>query len=116
MDAFSRASLCFIQPTSKTRHLAQFRTLFGTSPTVCHIIWTMIDAELSLPVNAQKVHLLLSLLFLRNYETEEMNSIISNFTEKTFRKWTKIYVPLIASVQVVRTQNIFKNLLVLYLD
>jgi hypothetical protein len=68
--------------------------LFGVSPTICSIIWELLN-EIH-PQGAQPEHLLYALLFLKNYGTEEINSSVAGVSAKTFRKWCWQYINLIA--------------------
>ena len=43
----------------------------------------------------------MALLYLKVYSTEEVYHAISGADEKTFRKWSWIYVSLIAKLNVV---------------
>jgi hypothetical protein len=76
--------------------MRKFRQLFGASPTTCSYIWGKLENSNSLPTNAHPIHLLYAMLFLKTYGTEELNSALATVTEKTFRKWYKIFVVLIA--------------------
>lgn len=79
----------------------KFKSTFGTSTTVASILWEKIEINDWLPNRSNPSHLLFALLFLRKYETEEMNSILSGHTEKTFRNWIHLFVPLLAQIQTV---------------
>jgi hypothetical protein len=68
-----------------------FSGLFGVSPTICSIIWELLN-EIH-PHGAQPEHLLYALLFLK---TEEINSSVAGVSAKTFRKWCWQYINLIA--------------------
>ena len=79
----------------------KFKMTFGTTAIVCSIIWNLIEIERKLPSRSSPLHLLFALFFLRKYETEEFSTILTSCTEKTFRKWVHIYVPLIADLELV---------------
>ena len=56
----------------------------------------------SLPKQASPVHLLWSLMFLKVYASEHINSMIAEVDEKTFRKWTWKFIRLLADLSAVR--------------
>ena len=81
----------------------KFKVVFGTTTIVASIVWERIEQNDWLPSRSNPSHLLFAFLFLRKYETEEMNAIISGNTEKTFRNWVHLFVPLVAQIQIVST-------------
>lgn len=85
---------------SRETELRRFRSLFGVSPSTCAHVWQAMRNEI--PPGGRPIHLLWALLFLKVYSTENVNSLISGADEKTFRKWTWIFVELIADLEVVR--------------
>jgi len=60
-----------------------------------------------LPYKAEHKHLLWSLFFMKQYDTEE--AIVSRLKcdEKTFRKWRNLILVAISSLKVVSGQNSF---------
>ena len=85
---------------------------FGTTPVVCAILWRRIDPERSFKGLSGKqthqyvkpIHLLWTLLFLKVYGTESvMRSMVGTkeepVTEKTFRKWTDLFVRAISFLE-----------------
>lgn len=77
----------------------RFLALFGVSSSICSIIWNEIESLL--PDGSSPVHLLWTLLFLKNYNTEETNRAIIKADEKTIRKWIWIMVDAISKLKVV---------------
>ena len=77
----------------------RFRGLFGVSPDICAAIWNKL--RMLLPRGAAPAHLLWALLFLKNYSTEHVNSVIAGVDEKTFRKWCWAFVKLISNLGIV---------------
>lgn len=75
----------------------RFFSAFGTSPTVCSIIWTFLEPT----VNrwASPDHLLWSLFFLKVYPTEAIGSSTVGVHEKTFRKWVWFFVEAISYLE-----------------
>jgi hypothetical protein len=78
--------------------LIRFRGLFGVSPETCSLLWNKIPQH---PEHATIVHLLYALLFLKCYAIEHLNRTITGVDEKSFRKWSWIYVNLLARINVV---------------
>ncbi len=76
-----------------------FRSFFGTFPQVCAIVWDMLSTQR--PPNSTPNHLLWGLLLLKQYNIESVNAVLVGVSEKTFRKWSLIYVRLIANLLVV---------------
>ena len=82
---------------------------FGTTPTVCSILWEKIDPPLTMKNvkgggSAKPFHLLWSLMFLKIYATESVTrttlaSMKEPTTEKTYRKWVKIFVKAISFLE-----------------
>ena len=85
-------------PNSHRRFIA----LFGIPPSLCAIVWNIIAAKQLHPNGSHPKHMLCALLFLKQYNTEEVNHAISGLDEKTFRKWQWVYVHLIGfQIEVV---------------
>ena len=77
-----------------------FRSFFGTTPQVCEIIWDMLSARR--PPHSTPKHLLWALLLLKQYNLESVNAVLTSTTEKTFRKWSLLYIQLISNLPVVK--------------
>lgn len=77
--------------------IRRFRSFFGISPKCCAVTWNKLEhLETSDPK-----HFLWCLLFLKQYNTEEVNRKIVGTDEKTLRKWVWIYVNMIAALKIV---------------
>ena len=77
----------------------RFATYFGVDAFVCEILWNHVVASadiLNIEGYALK-HLLWGLAFLKVYGSENFMSSLFRCTPKTFRKWAKLTVALIAS-------------------
>ena len=76
----------------------RFRSFFGTTPGICAHLWEMLTPEVTLPNGARKCHLLWALLFLKQYNTDHVNSSIvgTAVDEKTFRKWCWLFIEQIS--------------------
>ena len=92
---------------SESVFLTRFLSFFGVDPAVVVEVWDLIqvpfidDGDLS---GADPKHLLWALLFLRKYGDEsEMAALVGKdgkaVDEKTFRKWSKIFVHHIADLR-----------------
>lgn len=77
----------------------RFQAMFGVSSLVCSVVWSMIKDKL--PDGATPSHLMWALLFLKCYNTEEVNRTILKADEKTMRKWVWIFVDRISRLRVV---------------
>ena len=74
-----------------------FREFFGTSPSICSVVWREFESIDAIPKSAQPQHLLWALLFLKRYLTEHVMSSIICCDEKTIRKWVWTFVRLLSS-------------------
>ena len=79
----------------------RFRATFGTSPRIITILWKVLSKAKKLTNDAREEHLLWALIFLKQYLTEVgmSNTIGEGLNEKTIRKWTRIMVRTIASME-----------------
>ena len=80
----------------------KFRSFFGTTPLVCVVIWDML--LLDRPRKSAPQHLLWALMLLKHYSTESINAALTGVSEKTFRKWSLIFINLLANMRVVNKQ------------
>jgi hypothetical protein len=84
--------------------LKRFRSLFGTTPLICSLIWCKLVEDA--PANSEPRHLLYALLFLKVYGTEAEYKSLTNCDEKTFRKWSWIFIDLISQLNVVSVKYV----------
>ena len=84
---------------SLTMGYRRFRAYFGTSPAVCLHAWNLL-ADVR-PNNSKPEHLLWALLLLKQYCIESVNSTLTGVTEKTFRKWSLVFIKLLSNIEVV---------------
>lgn len=90
----------FLKNESNSRTgIRRFRSMFGCTHFHCETIWNLLMGRH--PPYSHPRHLLMALLFLKVYSTEEIHHAISGADEKTFRKWSWIYTSLIAKLNVV---------------
>lgn len=70
----------------------RYRAFFGTNWRITeHLYAKCIDEYPPLPANASGIHLLWSLMHLKQYGTEAAMSSAAGVDEKTFRKWSRIF-------------------------
>ena len=80
----------------------KFRAFFGTTPLVCFVAWDLLrDVR---PGNSKPDHLLWALLLLKGYSIETTDAVLVGVSEKTFRKWSLIFIELLANMPVVINQ------------
>lgn len=78
----------------------KFLAFFGTTAFVCALLWAMLLPQLpDLPSNVHPKHLLWALIFLKQYNIEEVNAKLAACDEKTFRKWVWLFVEMIAELE-----------------
>ena len=81
----------------------KFRAFFGTSPQVCEIVWDRLSTLR--PKDSIPEHLLWGLMLLKQYNIETVNATLVGVTNKTFRKWSMIFIRLLANLSVVNKSN-----------
>jgi hypothetical protein len=76
-------------------------SLIGTSYEICSELWNLINpSEVELLQNAQPIHLLWALLFLKCYCIEPiLTRVVGGVDGKTFRQWTWLFVGAIAALK-----------------
>lgn len=79
----------------------RFTSLFGVSPRVCAIAWDLIRQKI--PRGGEPKHLLWAFLFLKVYYTEAVMRTITGVDDKTQRKWTWLFIDLLAELDVVNS-------------
>lgn len=79
----------------------RFISHFGLSPHLICIVWRELIASGVLELAGRRPkpeHLLWCLLFLRNYNKEEINANLVGASERTFRDWVWFYAEGIANL------------------
>jgi hypothetical protein len=75
-------------------------SLIGVSYDICAELWNLINPLVSASKNAKPKHLLWTLLFLKNYSTEEVSTrVVGGADKKTFREWCWIFIEAIAKLE-----------------
>ena len=72
--------------------------MFGTSPYICFTLWKRI----AVPEGSSPKHLLWALMLLKTYAVQELLASLCGVDEKTFRKWSWVFVNAISVLEVVR--------------
>ncbi|EFX75908.1 hypothetical protein DAPPUDRAFT_322882 [Daphnia pulex] len=85
----------------------KFREFFGTSPALCVVAWDLL-ADVRL-INSKPNHLLWALMLLKRHCIESLNAALVKFTEKSFRKWSLLFVDLLADMQVLNWENRYRR-------
>lgn len=75
----------------------RFRAHFGTSAEICSKLWTLSAAHR--PRGVRPIHLLWALLFLKQYNTENVNAGVAACNELTFRRWCWIMVRALSEIE-----------------
>ena len=95
-DVFVQLALVMLNKKATSYlNCREFRSHFGCNSDVVSKIWkwVMSNKTCTLPSSCQPIHLLWALLFMRVYTSEEtMGSMCGGVGEKTFRKWTKLFI------------------------
>ena len=81
----------------------RFCSTFGVNALICTQLWYLIgiNAGENLIRTALPKHLLWSLLLLKQYNSTEIASAIAGVDEKTYRKWSWIFVHILADLNDV---------------
>lgn len=81
-----------------------FSRPFWGNPRVCSLLWNELLGVR--PEGSRPIHLLWTLLFLKVYATEHVNKLVTSADEKTYRKWTWMFLNLIADLNLVRFSSL----------
>ena len=77
----------------------KFREYFGCSIDTTVALWTLLSKFTDIG-KAKVEHLLWALLFMKVYSTESvLCGLVGHPTQKTFRKWTKLIIKQIATLE-----------------
>ena len=92
-----------------THRIEEFRSVFGTVPYICSVLWQRIDPFENMNPKSRPVHLLWALHFMYTYATEYVLAKFVGVDEKTFRKWAHPWVKEIGdlSIDVIIWENRF---------
>lgn len=87
--------------------MTKFSSVFGTTPSMCVVIWKRLLRSERLKCRTSPMHLLWTLLFLKTYGKESIMSTIVEADEKTVRKWVWHIAELIADMDNDVVSNCF---------
>ena len=92
-----------VAASETTRH-HWFRGFFGCLADICSILWDTLDSVENPTLQCvQPVHLLWTLMFLKQYNTKFVNAAVVGCDEKTFRSWVWNIVECLSDMDVVST-------------
>ena len=80
----------------RTAHERNFRSFFGVSSRTCADAWARVRDQS--PAKFTRSHFLWGLMLMKVYAAESVLAALAGTTRKTFRKWSKIAVQLIADL------------------
>lgn len=83
---------------SRKVFLRRFKGFFGAPPVVVSAMWR----RLTYPERALPCHLLWAFLLLKSYANEHQCAALCAVDEKTFRKWSWLFVRSMARAKIVR--------------
>lgn len=97
----------FSLPFNNTDNRRWFSS-YGVSPDLCCVIWERLDVNTTFPSGTEYKHLMWALYFLKVYGTETQNANYSGgVDEKTFRKWSHLFVEAISYLEGSVVSNLF---------
>jgi hypothetical protein len=99
----------FLHHRKKDREIGAFNDIFGTVPSICSLLWTMVDPLNTISRKSRIFHLLWALLLMNDYSTEVINASYVGVDVDTFRKWTHLWILAISqlSTNVIKWENRF---------
>ena len=91
----------------------RFRSTFGVDYLVCAIAWEWLILKETIPKGGRKKHFLWACLQLMVYPSENFISTLLDVDEKTFCKWSWIFLLALSDLEtdVVSNFGLFLNLL-----
>ena len=99
---------------SRARRNRRFRSFFGTSVETCADLWYL--CHNALHPDAWPMHLLWTLVFLKQHNTEEVNASLAGVHEDTFRDWVWHVLNVIDSINYVSTRVFLTSVINFFLD
>jgi AraC-like DNA-binding protein len=78
--------------------MRRFKELFGISPKVVNHVWRLL-AENEALGRLYPVHLLWACYYMKSYGRDAQNASFANVSEKTFRRWVKLALMAIESLE-----------------
>ena len=77
----------------------RYITFFGATYEVIYDLWDLIENNLPSPRNP--IHLLWTMMFLKQYNKESTNACKCGCDKKTFRKYVWLYLKIISQLDFV---------------
>lgn len=108
---FKKIGLKYIgHKLSQSQHVGmrKFKAHFKVSTYICSIVWRKIIIN-GAPEGSQPKHLLWCLCFLKLYTTDHNRAAFLKADEETVRKWTWIFVSLVANLELVLKNKLYYN-------
>ena len=95
--------------TSNAANVERFRCWYGPRPKCCEKIWFDLQnsVECCIGSDANPLHFLLALRFLKGYPTETELAETFAMSEKTVRKWTSFYVQ---KIQLLKEEKVRRKI------
>jgi hypothetical protein len=91
-----------LSSSSTTTLLRRFAAHFGITPRHCAYLWIFVEDRVKeRDLFAEKKHLLWSLDLLKTASTEHCLAGRWRADEKTIRKWTRLFLDVLSSMEVV---------------
>jgi hypothetical protein len=87
--------------------MTKFSSVFGTTPSMCVVIWKRLLRSERFKCHTSPIHLLWTLLFLKTYGKASIMSTIVEADEKTIRKWVWHIAELIVDMDNDVVSNCF---------
>lgn len=106
-EGFYKLGCCYTghkKKHSKIIGTRRYKSFFGITPLVTSIVWQKTFSDL--PAGLEPKHLLWCLNFLKQYNVEHTRRLIFKTDEKCMRKWTWIFINILANLDTVHL-NIF---------
>ena len=87
-------------PRSDHVRRRRFVANFGTTPEICSNVWARIcfERKADMPSRSSPKHLLWALYLMKVYATEDVLAGDCGVDEKTFRKWSWMFIEEIAKM------------------
>ena len=104
MEKVAATNICyqnFLSHLSEQLINRHFRAMFGMSSQTAHLLWIMLDVEISGPTGGKCIHLLWMLMFLKEYCTQDSLSGICHVSRKTFHCWVDIFLDRLFNLNLV---------------
>ena len=100
-------------PNKQTKCLTtlvrRFASRYGCTPRHMYLVWAKLFIYDLLPPGSKYKHLLMALHFLKVYGNEACLSVTFDITEKTFRKWTWLFIDAMSDLSKYEVSHFNAN-------